>query len=484
MTGTPAPREEDVLDLAVIGAGAAGTWVADTMQRARPDWSIVVFERLNRIGGRLRSVKVPGLEHPIELGGMRYLTSHRRVASVIADLEIPTRAFNTWGGSERSLLRGRLGNGPGDPDAGAGYDLRADEQGRSALDLAREVFLSVVPDAESLNGDGWRQLRSTGRYLDRRLIDWSIAEAMATVRSPSGHRFATDAFGYDSGLRPHNAADAIQFLLGGNDPNTEARVPVDGMDRIPGRLAARFEAAGGSTKLGHDVRQLTLDDGLVRLHVGDGAATSARRVVLALPVSALRALAQDSSLIDTPAHRRIYDSVEGFPATKLYLWFDRPWWRQDGSGVTGIRSTTDLPNRKVFYFDGQSDMPAAILAAYTDGLDNTPIVDLAGGVSDGAPAPAALLAAVVEHLRSIHPSVYVPPPIGSAFMHWGADPREIGWTFWLSGFNSDDEMASALQPDPALPIHIAGESFSRSQSWVEGALETAEAVTDRLLATP
>ena len=474
----------NILDLAVIGAGAAGTWVADTMQRARPDWSITILERSNRIGGRLRSVKVPGIEHPIELGGMRYLTSHRRVASVIADLEIPTRPFDTLGGSERSFLRGRLGNGPADPEAGAGYDLRADERGRSALDLAREVFLRLVPDAESLDGDGWRQLRSIGWYLDRRLIDWSIAEALATLRSPAGHRFLTDAFGYDSGLRPHNAADAIQFLLGGNDPTAEARVPVDGMDRIPGQLAARFATAGGSVRLGHDIRRLTADDGLVRVHVADGAVTVARRVVLALPVSALRALAQESSVIDTPGHRRIYDSVEGFPAAKLYLWFDRPWWRHDGSGVTGIRTTTDLPNRKVFYFDDRSDMPAAILAAYTDGLDNTPIVALAGGASDGAPAPPALLAAVVEHLRSIHRGLDVPPPIGSSFMHWGADPREIGWTFWLSGINSDDEMASAIQPDLALPIYIAGESFSRSQSWVEGALETAEAVTGRLLVAP
>ena len=115
-----AQRPADTLDLAVIGAGAAGTWVADAMQRARPDWSITVFERQNRIGGRLRSVKVPGIEHPIELGGMRYLTNHRRVAAAIAELEIPTRAFDIWGGSERSFLRGRLGNGPEDPEAGAG----------------------------------------------------------------------------------------------------------------------------------------------------------------------------------------------------------------------------------------------------------------------------------------------------------------------------------------------------------------------------
>jgi len=32
-----------------------------------------------------------------------------------------------------------------------------------------------------------------------------------------------------------------------------------------------------------------------------------------------------------------------------------------------------------------------------------------------------------------------------------------------------------------LPIYLAGEAFSRQQSWVEGALEAAEAALERLL---
>ena len=40
----------------------------------------------------------------------------------------------------------------------------------------------------------------------------------------------------------------------------------------------------------------------------------------------------------------------------------------------------------------------------------------------------------------------------------------------------------AAQPDPSLPIHICGEVFSRRGAWVEGALETADAVASRLLA--
>jgi monoamine oxidase len=45
-------------------------------------------------------------------------------------------------------------------------------------------------------------------------------------------------------------------------------------------------------------------------------------------------------------------------------------------------------------------------------------------------------------------------------------------------------MELAIQPQSELPLHIAGEAFSRSQSWVEGALETAEKVIERLLEPP
>ena len=127
--------EDGVLDLAVIGAGAAGTYVAHRLQLAHPDWAISLFERTDRIGGRLRSMTVPGLEHPIELGGMRFLTSHPRVAAVVAGFALPTHPFDPTGGAERSFLRGRFGSGQDDAQAGGGYELPAAERRRSAQDL-------------------------------------------------------------------------------------------------------------------------------------------------------------------------------------------------------------------------------------------------------------------------------------------------------------------------------------------------------------
>jgi len=476
--------DEEVVDLAIIGAGLAGTWLAQTMQAARPQWAISVFERNDRIGGRLRSMRIPGLAHPIELGGMRYMSSHRRVQSVVTEFGIRTRAFATHHGPERTFLRGRHGNGSGDPNVGTPYDLPEGERGRSASDLTLDAFLRIVPGADQLDASGWERARATGTYLGRRLTDWSISDALATVRSPAGHRFTTDSFGYDSGFRPFNVGDAIEYLLGGGDPTAEAVVPEDGMDRIPRALAERFEARGGTIRLRQELRSISVEAGLARLRFADGSVVAARHAVLTAPIPALWILAADSPVVDTPAFRRIYEAVEGYPATKLYLWYERPWWRDGAPGPAGNRATTDLPARRIHYFDERPEAPAAILAAYTDGRYTAPWVALAGGASNGQPAPAALLEAAERQLSLIHPWVrgHLPRPLGSAFMHWGSDPRETGWPFWRAGYVSDEVTAASVQPEPGLPIHLAGDTFSGAQGWSEGAVETAELVAQRLLA--
>jgi monoamine oxidase len=450
--------------------------------QARPDWRIVIFERLSRIGGRLWSVPVEGLALPIELGGMRYMSGHRLVQAVVDELGIETRAFDPAEEPERTFLRGVLARSPNDPDGGRGYDLPAGEAGRSAEDLLRGAFLEIVPQARELDEAGWRGLRRSATFGGRALTDWSIDEAVATILSPEGHRFATDAFGYDSGIKPHNAGDAIQYVMGTGYPSGKARVPVAGMDRIPHALVARFEELGGAVRLGHDIRRVEMQEGSVLLGFANGAGVRARRLVLTLPIPALEALAETSPVINGPTWQHLYRSIEGFPATKLYSWYDRPWWRDGADAPTGLRTTTDLPNRKVFYFDDAPDRPASILAAFTDYRHNEPIVARADGRSGGAPASSELLEAVRAWLAAAHPGAAVPAaPAGSAFQHWGSDPREVAWHFWRPGYNSDEMMDISAQPDPALPIHLCGEVFSRLGAWVEGAVETADAVASRLL---
>lgn len=472
--------EEPTVDLAVIGAGVAGTSIAASIQEARPEWSIVLLERSNRIGGRLHSVVFPGVEHRIELGGMRFLTSHRRVAALVASFGLTSHPFDRTDGAERSILRGRIGDGPADSAAGKGYDLPVNERGRSAGVLVQAAFETIIPGISAMNHAAFRDRRANATYRGRRLVDWTIAEALATALSPEGHRFVTDAFGYDSGMRAFNVGDAIEFLTGGGDPTAEARTPDAGMDRIPADLASRFQRRGGIIRLGYELAAIQAAGDRQRLRFANGSSLTASRLVLAIPKPALSLLTRTSPVLGSPVFMRLFDSVEAFPAMKLYLRYDRPWWRP---AVRGIRTTTDLPLRKVFYLDSDPDGPAALLAMYTDGRHVGPWLDLAGGVSQGSSAPPSMLAEVGRMLRAIHPEIGpIPDPVGSALMHWGSDPHEIGWTFWRAGSVSDELIALAPRPDPSIAIHLAGETFSRSQSWVEGALESAELVVERLTA--
>lgn len=139
------------LDVAIVGAGAAGTYVAHRLGQARPDWRIVILKRTDRVGGRLRSVAVPSIDHPIELGGMRYVTSHHHVTNLVAELGLRTHPFDQTGGHERSFLRGRFADGPTDPRGGIPYELAESERGRSAAELTLEAFERIIPNATSLN---------------------------------------------------------------------------------------------------------------------------------------------------------------------------------------------------------------------------------------------------------------------------------------------------------------------------------------------
>jgi lysine 2-monooxygenase len=104
------------LDVAIVGAGAAGTYLGYRLIGARPDWRIAIFERSDRIGGRLWSVRVDGLSKPIELGGMRYMSGHRLVQAVVDELGIEARDFDPADQPERTFLRGVVGSSPDDPD--------------------------------------------------------------------------------------------------------------------------------------------------------------------------------------------------------------------------------------------------------------------------------------------------------------------------------------------------------------------------------
>lgn len=490
--------EEPPFDVAVVGGGVAGTYVASRLRNQRPEWRLALFESAGRIGGRLLSLRLPELnERVAELGAMRFRTSQPLVTALVAELGLRTRPFLTVHDGNHFFLRGSRWCAGAPGDAAAAYRLAEDERGLSAGELLVEAFDRVVPGAIALGDDDWVAVKKEHRFGGRLLRDWSMRDVLAAVLSPDGHRYVVDGFGYSTLLEERNAADGMPWVLIETRPESENRTLVDGLEQIPRELARRFVASGGKVCLGYELVACERDGDSFRLRFTGQPDVLARRVILALPGRALELVSQRAPLLARAETRSLIVSVTAHPAAKLFLAYRNAWWRK--LGFAGLRAVCDLPLSKLYYFDESDasmprDQAALLLASYSDGDNRAAWQAMSGRKTmpqDSAPfdsnfrwrAYAATEDQVREaqrQLRVLHRTAEIPDPIASAFIDWGSAPFVGAWHVWNVGVRSWEVMPRITQPAPGERLYICGEAYSWSQGWVEGALESAERVLARI----
>jgi monoamine oxidase len=510
----------DELDVAIVGGGVAGIYAAWRILEDGPGtplWAeagdkprIAIFEYSDRMGGRLLSMDLPGIAHrKIELGGMRYLTSHRRVVALKERFRLGARPLKVVDDSKTNLyyLRGQHFTAAdwGRPAFDPPYRLDRGERGRSPGELLVEVCLKYRHQVDQLRNVGFWNL----------LLDEYSLEAYQLVR---------DAGGYESIVGNWSAAEAIPFLLADFDPSLKYYAFDDGFQTLPLQLGAEAEGKGAEIFRLHRLHRLDLDGSVVQLTFDTDPATfrtrqlrpdaakivRARHVILAMPRRSIELLHQDSFLFADAQFQDDLQTVLAQPAFKIFAAYRRPWW-QERNLISG-RSVTDLPVRQCYYWLPDEDVRppgggrpvdvnAILMASYNDNSS----VQFWGGlardtarydpplfaVPPGVPIPdavrdrsasAAMVAELQDQLRELHGLGNVPdpataqiiPPYAAVYQDWMQEPFGGGWHFWKIGVNARQVSQRMRRPVAAAPIHVCGEAWSRQQGWVEGALETTD----------
>ena len=492
------PRSDAPFDLAIIGGGVAGTYVAYRVATRRRDWAIALFERSERIGGRLLSLPASANGGPAaEMGGMRYRTSQPLVSRIIEELGLASRPFLTVHDDNRFFLRTARWRAADPVEASGVYSLDDSERGLSPAELLLTAFERIVPGATSLTDDEWVTVKRDYRFRGRPLIEWPMEEALGAVLSEEGHRYVVDGFGYTTLFAERNTADAIPWVLIEARPESENRTLTDGMERLPRELAARAAESAAQMFLDHELIGFEAGDKGFALHFAGRPDVLARRVVLAVPRVALERIARGTPALKGPETARLIRSVTPYPAAKLSLVYERAWWRD--AGVEGMRAVTDLPLSKTYYFDGRETGEgwALLLASYSDGSNRESWAALRGGASrprDTHPfdskrrwetyaASSEQIAEAQRQLRLLHEVERIPDPFASAFVDWWIDGSGGAWHCWNPGARSWEVMQRIVAPVQGREIYVCGEAYSWSQGWVEGALEGAERVVDMLMAS-
>jgi monoamine oxidase len=502
MSGSDPRRSTgETLDTAIVGAGVGGLYTAwRLLGCGRPPGGIAVFEASARVGGRLFSVTMPGTTGiAAEFGGMRFLSSHALITSVAAKFGLGIREFPAGGPENIFYARGKQWRaGDVAKKQPIPYRLHPAELHLDPFELSVKAVQQVLPAMKHLEPDAWAKTKESLTLDGHPLTNWGFSNLLSRFLSDEALQFIEMGIGYSSVVRNWNAADAVSLVAEYMSSPTEKTL-VDGMQALPDALAAAVVREGSPIYRLHRLVSLRgpaqTGDGFHELVfvTPDGPRTvRARRVILALPRRAIE-LIGDCAALKEPRVAALLATVTPRPLGKVFLAHEQPWWQP--LGLTSGRATTDLPIRQVYYFGTEPDRPSGATGYLTMGYFDRPQLDYWAGLRRlEQPAASGLTmldpdgpvaAEVRRQIGVVHGlGQPIPATLSIGFMNWEEDPYGGAWHTWNQGVKSWEVMKKIAAPVPEMALHIVGEAWSTNQGWVEGALETAEAVVDTMARIP
>lgn len=522
------------VDIAIIGGGVSGVYTAWKLkQKYGESKKIALYEGSGHIGGRLLSVRPPGIDNMVaELGGMRVLENIQdKAMALIAELneklppaeKITLFDFPVDKDQNIAYLRGihlRLADFIKDP-AKVPYRLPDGEYGKGPGTIIVDAIEKIVPGIGAATDAERRIMVQKATFEGLPLYQWGFWNLLYRVVSSEGYQFSLDAGGYDTTLVNWNAADAIPWFLADFGITPRYMGFKNGFQQVPITLGKFFEEAGGTISLNKKLERFDWKGDVFHL-IFNGENLTASQLILAMPRRSLELLAPQSPKLQEI--NALINSVTGRPLFKLFTTYDEPWWTKVG-GTPPIdtgRTVTDIPVRQTYYWpkdDGTPPMAgkAMLLGSYDDG-NNTgfwdglrpkrslawklgrskTIVDAFHGADDKLPvkaatgkyglnqqwsdyeAPKRMVEEISRQLSQVHDIEATPEVKSAAFRDWGEDPFGGGWNSWNIGVKSWEVRDKIVHPIADCPLFICGEAYSDAQGWVEGALQTAQIMLAKL----
>ena len=424
------------MKVGVVGLGLSGLRAAMLLERAGVDTCL--FEARARAGGRLWTVE--GTAGPLyEAGGEWIDADHLRILALLDELELAPQAAPS--GTGVAIYRGERTT----------EDALWDE----AIEAESAVENKTRALCQDLRSPAWDNAWAAD--LDR----CDVAQFMReTTHSERGLFWVTAKYRSDEG----EDLDRVGLLgwLAGFMLYTERQGGELAAWRLPGgsgdlcaRMLSRLQAPASFGRVLQTVRQ---DQAGVSLLFGDGE-ERVDRVVLTLPPSCLKRVEFEPPL--TTEQSAAVEACRMGRIVKICWEFEFPWWRDLGLNGSIV---CDGPLQCVW---DASIGETPILCAYVCGED---AVWLA---AQRDPVRAAL-----ELLDGFFPAA------GSCFVggrchDWTNDPfTRGGFSHMQPGYVLDHLRFIAT---PGGRVHFAGEHTATWTGFMEGALESAERVTEEML---
>jgi hypothetical protein len=406
----------------IIGGGIAGLYSAlllSELANVLPK-DITVLEKGYRWGRRVHTLERDGIKY--ECGAGRFSEDHKLLMTLIKRYGLEDKMIElSKKTQDRQILNGRM-------------------MIPTNLEPYFDKLFSIPQDKTAL--------------LGKTLFD--VATEMFGVEIAS---LMTSVYGFDEEFKLSGAYDALK--LAGLTYRGTFYIMSGGLEQIITKIVEELTEKGLDLRLdtkctkwrnlGANGFEATITD-----FNGTDTFVNCEKIILAIDKWGLMEFSELE-----PVHNLI-DSVAIVPLTRIYARF--PINEETGfAWFHGIpATTTNLPIRMFIPIDEKNGM---CMISYSDGYfasqwQNDFIMNKLDSI-------------IMNYIRQMFPEKQIPEPEWIQKLHWAN-----GCHSWLPLVNSDI-IYNQIQ-NPFRNIYICGETFSRWQGWIEGALETASEVYQKI----
>lgn len=425
-------------DHLIVGGGITGMYLAYRLNQKYPKSHIGVLESASQLGGRIHTVKHKGQQ--FEAGAGRIGLHHQRTLALIHQMGLSDKLIEI--------------------PSSTSYITHSSQHISSESHLFH-VFAVSRKKWQSVSAM-WRQVLNESKNVSTAfLTDLPFVSFLYMILLPNEVQLLLFVFGYLSEVLDGNAYATIQTI------QDDFRITEKHRDK------AQFAVLSGGLqqlieKIHHTLLQSSHVDvrcnervtsmqrvhrGIQLIHTSSGQEYMAKRVYYTLPQDALLSIPYFSSDLV------LQQAVRGQPTVRIYAKYPIPKGKK--AWFAGLHKT--VVDNPIQFIIPMNESSGLIMISYSDSYNALFWMSLKN--------QAQIKSHLKTYLDRLFPDRTIPAPQWIYICDW-----KVGFHTWNPGYNHHIVSQHVKKTYESKGIHILGETYAARQGWVEGSLESVDAL--------